>query len=96
MTQETRDLDIACGTGLAVQLVSERGARVTGLDASRRLIALAAARTPHADLRVGDMFVLPFEAASCDVATSFRGIWGTCLGALHEARRVVRPGGKVV
>jgi len=58
-------------------------------------MAVAAARTPHADLRVGDMFALPFEAESFDVATSFRGIWGTCLGALREARRVVRPGGKV-
>jgi len=95
VTQGTRYLDIACGTGLAVQLAAERGARVTGLDASQRLIALAAARTPHADLRVGDMFALPFEDASFDVATSFRGIWGNCLGALREARRVVRPGGKV-
>ena len=30
-----------------------------------------------------------------DVITSFRGIWGNGLDALQEARRVVRPGGKV-
>lgn len=92
---ETRYLDIACGAGLAVQLACERGARGTGLDASQRLAALAAARTPAADIRVGDMFALPFEDASFDVATSFRGIWGNCLEALREARRVVRAGGKV-
>lgn len=91
----TRYLDIACGAGLAVQLAHERGAAVTGLDASPRLIALAAARTSSAALRVGDMQALPFAAGSFDVATSFRGIWGNGLAALREARRVVRAGGKV-
>jgi SAM-dependent methyltransferase len=91
----TRYLDIACGSGLAVQLAYERGARATGLDASQRLTAIAAARSPEADIRLGDMFHLPFTDNSFDVATSFRGIWGNCLQALQEARRVVRPGGKV-
>jgi len=91
----TRHLDIACGGGLAVRLACERGAVVTGLDASKRLAAVAAVRAPAADIRVGDMFALPFDDNGFDVATSFRGIWGNCLAALREARRVVRPGGKV-
>jgi SAM-dependent methyltransferase len=90
-----RHLDIACGGGLAVRLACERGAVVTGLDASKRLAAVAAVRAPAADIRVGDMFALPFDDHGFDVATSFRGIWGNCLAALREARRVVRPGGKV-
>jgi ubiquinone/menaquinone biosynthesis C-methylase UbiE len=95
VTQGTRHLDIACGSGLAVQIASERGAIVSGIDASKRLVAIAKARTPAADIRAGDMFQLPFEDNSFDVATSCRGIWGNCLGALRETRRVVRPGGKV-
>ena len=95
VTQGTRHLDIACGSGLAIQLASERGARVSGIDASKRLVAIAKARTPEADIRIGDMFHLPFEDNSFDVVTSCRGIWGNCLDALREARRVVRPGGKV-
>ena len=91
----TRYLDIACGSGLALQLASERGATATGLDASKRLGAIAAARSPGADVRNGDMFALSFADASFDVATSFRGIWGNCLKALQEARRVVRSGGRV-
>lgn len=91
----TRYLDIACGGGLAVRLAYERGAQVAGLDASQRLATIARARTPEADIRVGDMFALSFDDDSFDVATSFRGIWGTCLDALREARRVVRPGGRV-
>ena len=93
--QGSRYLDIACGGGLAVRLACERGAIATGLDASPRLTAIAAARSPGATIQIGDMFHLPFADASFDVATSFRGIWGNCLGALCEARRVVRAGGKV-
>src|SRR4029450_11748646 len=88
-------LDIACGSGLAIRLACERGATASGLDASRGLTAIAAARSPAATIKVGDMLHLPFDAASFDVATSFRGIWGNGLDALREARRVVRPGGKV-
>ena len=93
--QGSRYLDIACGGGLAVRLACERGATATGLDASPRLTAIAAARSPGAIIKIGDMFHLPFADASFDVATSFRGIWGNCLGALCEARRVVCAGGKV-
>ena len=91
----SRYLDIACGGGLAVRLACERGAMATGLDASPRLAAIAAARSPQATIKTGDMFSLPFDDASFDVATSFRGIWGNCLDALREAHRVVCPGGKV-
>lgn len=93
--EHTEYLDIACGSGLAVNLANQRGATVSGLDASKRLAAIAAARTPAADIRLGDMFHLPFDDDRFDVVTSFRGIWGNCLAALREARRVVRPGGQV-
>ena len=91
----TRLLDIACGSGYAVMVAVGRGAEVAALDASEALIAIAQARTPDADCRVGDMFALPFADDSFDVATSFNGIWKGCEDALREARRVVRPGGLV-
>jgi ubiquinone/menaquinone biosynthesis C-methylase UbiE len=89
----TRLLDIACGSGYAASVAASRGAEVAGLDASETLIAIARARTPGADFRVGDMFALPFDDDQFDVATSFNGIWKGCEDALREARRVVRPGG---
>lgn len=88
-------LDVACGAGLALQLAAERGAVVSGLDASAGLLAIGGARTPRADLREGTMFDLPFAGGSFDVITSFNGIWAGCEPALGEARRVLRPGGLV-
>jgi SAM-dependent methyltransferase len=90
-----RLLDIACGSGLAANYASRRGAVVSGLDASEALVGIARARTPAGDFRVGDMAALPFHDASFDVATSFNGIWKGCETALEEARRVLTRAGKL-
>lgn len=88
-------LDVACGSGLAVELAAARGATAAGLDASARLVAIARDRAPEADIRVGDMNALPWGDGIFDVVTSFRGIWGTTPDAVAEVRRVLRPGGRV-
>jgi SAM-dependent methyltransferase/alkylhydroperoxidase family enzyme len=90
-----RVLDVACGSGLAIELALARGASCAGIDASHRLVAVAQDRSPAADVRVGDMHALPWEDESFDVVTSFRGIWGTTPDAVAEARRVLRPGGRL-
>jgi SAM-dependent methyltransferase len=71
-----------------------RGAACSGIDASPRLVAVAKDRNPGSDIRVGDMNALPWDPASFDVVTSFRGIWGTTPGAVAEIYRVLRPGGR--
>ncbi len=86
-------LDIACGSGLMLNMASRRGALAHGLDASDRLLSLAKRRTPESDIRHGDMNALPWDDQSFDVATSCRGIWGPNQQAVHEAARVLRPGG---
>ncbi len=91
----TRLLDIACGSGFAAHLASERGAAVSGIDASEGLVTIARARTPKGDFHLGDMFALPFPDASFDAATSFNGIWKGCEAALLEAHRVLVPGGRL-
>jgi SAM-dependent methyltransferase len=89
-----RLLDVACGSGLALELARLRGATCSGVDASARLVAVARDRNPESDIRVGDMHALPWAPASFDVVTSFRGIWGTTPGAVAEIYRVLRPGGR--
>ena len=72
-----RLLDAACGSGLALELARARGVTCAGIDAAQRLVAVAQDRNPEGDIRVGDMEALPWEDATFDVVTSFRGIWGT-------------------
>jgi cyclopropane fatty-acyl-phospholipid synthase-like methyltransferase len=50
-----RLLDVACGAGLTIELVTLRGAECAGIDASHRLVALARDRMPDADIQVGEM-----------------------------------------
>ena len=88
-------LDVACGSGLALELAGLRGAQCAGIDASERLVEVARDRNPEADLRVGDMRDLPWDDGVFDVVTSFRGIWGTTPEAVAEAHRVLVPGGRV-
>jgi SAM-dependent methyltransferase len=89
-----RLLDVACGSGLAMELAGLRGASRCGIDASPRLVAVARDRNPGCDIRVGDMHALPWDPGSFDVVTSFRGIWGTTPDAVAEIYRVLRPGGR--
>lgn len=91
----TAVLDIACGSGLAVRHADAMGANVAGIDAAAELLAIARARTPTADLRLGSMFELPWDADAFDAVVSINGIWGGCAAALDEARRVLRPGGRI-
>ena len=91
-------LDVGCGSGAFLRLAADRGAIVSGLDASEALVELARGRVPEADLRVGDLERLPFDANAFDVVTGFNAFqFATELTtALREAARVVRPGGRVV
>src|SRR5271155_5630974 len=88
----SRLLDVACGSGLAIELARLRGAICSGIDASARLVAIARYRSPDSDIRVGDMHDLPWDDQSFDVVTSFRGIWGTTPDAVVEIGRALRPG----
>lgn len=91
-------LDIGCGAGVFLRLVAELGAEPFGLDASEALVGLARERVPKADIRVGEMELLPFDDSSFDVVTGFNSFFfaADLAGALREARRVARSGAPVV
>ncbi len=90
-------LDVGCGSGRFCRMAGDRGARVSGLDATPELLAIAVERNPGADLRVGDLQSLPFADACFDVVTGFNSFFyaADLVAAFREAARVVRPGGHV-
>jgi ubiquinone/menaquinone biosynthesis C-methylase UbiE len=94
-----RLLDLGCGTGALLWELAIRGAdRLTGVDLSPSMIALACARLPPAvRLAVADAGSLPFPAASFDVAVSNSSFhfWPQPHRALGELQRVLSPGGRL-
>lgn len=90
-------LDAGCGAGMAAQIASAAGARVSGIDASEELLAIARERVPQGDFRAGELEALPYADKSFDLVTGFNAFQfaGNPAVALGEARRVLKPGGAV-
>lgn len=94
-------LDVACGTGNASVPAAERGARVSALDLTPKLIELARERASTAGLEIdfveGDAENLPYDDGSFDRVMS---VFGTMFAPDHgrtaaELVRVCAPGGRV-
>lgn len=93
-------LDAGTGTGLVLRALRARDARtrLTGVDLSPGMLAVARAALPDAELIEGDAAALPVPDASADLVT--------CVAALHllpdtaaaieDWSRVLRPGGRIV
>jgi demethylmenaquinone methyltransferase/2-methoxy-6-polyprenyl-1,4-benzoquinol methylase len=96
-----RVLDLACGTGDLAFASAQRGARVTGLDITMRMVELARlrpeTRSAHVAWIVGDMHALPVRSSSCDVVTTGYGLRNVpdLPAAIAEIVRVLAPGGRV-
>jgi demethylmenaquinone methyltransferase/2-methoxy-6-polyprenyl-1,4-benzoquinol methylase len=92
-----RVLDLACGTGDLAFAAAARGAEVTGLDLTPRMIELARGKAPDTGVRflVGDMMALPFRDASFDVVTTGYGLRNVPVldTSIAEIHRVLAPGG---
>lgn len=99
-------LDLGCGTGVASRVIAARpgfGGHVTGIDLSDYLVD-AARRLAERDgvagritFRAGDSHALGLGDASFDaiVAHTLFSHLSDPTAALHEARRLVKPGGRI-
>ena len=95
-----RVLDAGSGSGPLSAALRDRGAAVTGLDASAAMVDLARRRLGEdADLHVADLGEpLPFGGAEFDLVVAslvlhYLQDWS---GPLTELRRVLRPGGRLL
>lgn len=94
-----RCVDVACGTGDLAALLRDRypAARITGIDLTESMLALA--RERHAGRRIefeqGDMSRLPDGDGSVDILTGGYALRNApdLPAFLREARRVLKPGG---
>jgi len=62
-----RTLDVACGTGYATRWLP---GEITGLDQSKRMLAIASQRVPHARFVRGDALALPFPDGEFERVTA--------------------------
>ena len=97
-----RLLDLCCGTGDLCFLTEKMGARVTGLDFTLPMLAVALRRKrdsgSNASFAQGDALSLPVPDASVDAITIGYGLRNIAdpAAALAEMRRVLAPGGRAV
>lgn len=93
-------LDIGTGTGRMLELFADRARQSVGIDSNREMLAYARITIEKAGLkncqvRLGDMYNLPFNSASQDAVTIHQVLHyaDDPAAAINEAARVLRPGG---
>ncbi len=98
-----RLIDIGTGTGRILELMGGRVAHGVGVDLSHDMLSLARtaldeAGLSHCQVRQGDLFALPFEAASADLVTVHQVLHylDDAANALRETARVLAPGGRLL
>jgi ubiquinone/menaquinone biosynthesis C-methylase UbiE len=96
-------IDVGTGTGRILELLSPRVERAVGVDLSREMLAMARSNLERAGLRNvavrhGDMYQLPWPAASFDLATVHQVLHfaDDPEAAIAEVARVLRPSGRLI
>lgn len=97
-------LDLGCGPGTDLSALARTvgpSGRVIGIDCNREMVEQAGRRVselPMVDVQPGDLHTLPFADGSVDRARTDRVLQHVAYPtqALAEARRVLRPGGRLV
>lgn len=94
--QEQRILDIGCGTGANLEMLSEFG-KAEGVDVSAEALAFCQARGLQ-NVRQGEAERLPYEDNSFDLVTGLDVVehLDNDVAGLQEMRRVLRPGGRAL
>jgi len=98
-------LDVGCGSGANISKLRSRVAYITGMDFSQEMLKRAGERVSaeaitNASLVIGDVTNMPFPDQSYDKILCASVLQylndDECVKAIHEMKRVCRPGGRIV
>ncbi len=92
-----RVLDLGSGPGYVAAAARRRGCEAVGVDFSPAMVELARSMHPGSQFEVGDAQDLPFDGGSFDAVAGNFALHHVARQelALREARRVLRPGGRI-
>lgn len=94
-----RLLDIGIGTGTLAAQLAKRGARVSGIDVSKHMLARCQATHDDFELSVGSFTEIPYPDATFDIIVSSFAFHEVEMSRRSEASaeiaRVLRPGGQL-
>ena len=98
LDSDDRFLDLGCGLGAALEHAATTGARIAGIDPSPSMVERAAARVPHAEVRLGSAESIPFDddAFTAAISVSTYHHWADPVAGLDEVRRVLAHGGRLL
>jgi SAM-dependent methyltransferase len=89
-------IELGCGEGRVARDLSDRGHRVTGVDASPTLLEAAEAVDPDGEYVLADAAHLPFSDETFDLVVAYNSLMDIedMPGAVREAARVLKPDGR--
>ncbi len=96
--QNSRVLDVGCGTGEQIRRIRERGFKVSGVEPAPRMRALAVQNNPDTKIVDGSITDIPFPDDSFDALLAIEVLRylhrEDVLMAYREILRVLKPGGQ--
>jgi SAM-dependent methyltransferase len=98
LTEDDSLLDAGCGSGMFSRMAISTGAHVIGIDAAPGLLHVARERNPGHNFLEEDLEAMPFANESFNYVAGFNSFQyaGNFANALQEAKRVLKPNGKLV
>ena len=90
-------LDYGCGTGLYLNILKKKGAKVKGFDISKEMLAIARKNHPEMDLRQGSGYAIPFkerfDLIMASLVVHYMDNWDKML---REMSRVLKKRGTLI